>query len=245
MLPRRNTGIAAIACVVSGLIASPMAATADTTLLGPSPYLSFADSPWNGLSFSQFYLEDFEDHLLDTPGVSADAGGVTSVVFGPSIHDSVDADDGAIDGSGLQGDSYFSSSGATGVTFSFDAGVLGGLPTHAGIVWTDGAGTVTFQAFGPGGTSLGTIGPISDPGVFPNNSFNGETAEDRFFGVINPGGVSAIHISNSSGGIEADHLQYGLASATLPPNDVPEPGSLALAVGVSLSGLAVLRRRRR
>src|SRR5438477_7131672 len=122
------------------------------TFLGPTPYLSFADSPFNGGSFSYFYLETFEDHLLNTPGVTGSPGGVTSVVFGPSIHDSVDADDGVIDGSGLNGDSYFSSNGAGGVTFTFDAGVLGSLPTDAGIVWTDGAGgsQITFQASGPG-----------------------------------------------------------------------------------------------
>ena len=35
-----------------------------------------------------FYLEDFEDHLLNTPGVNASDGGVTSIVYGPLIHDS-------------------------------------------------------------------------------------------------------------------------------------------------------------
>ena len=146
------------------------------------------------------------------------------MVFGPSIHDSVDADDGAIDGSGLNGDSYFSASGAAGITFTFDAGVLGALPTSAGIVWTDGAGQVTFEAFGPGNVPLGTIGPISDAN-FPNGSFNGETAEDRFFGIVAPGGISSIFISNSSGGIEVDHLQYGLAS---PISGVPEPSVVSL-----------------
>src|SRR6266481_7452029 len=71
------------------------------TLLGPTPYLSFGDSPFNGPSFSYFHLETFEDHLLNTPGVTGSPGGVTSVVFGPAIHDSVDFDDGVIDGSGL------------------------------------------------------------------------------------------------------------------------------------------------
>ena len=95
----------------------------------PTPYLSFADSPFNGASFSFFYNETFEDHLLNTPGLSANAGGVTSVVFGPSIHDSVDADDGAINGSGLNGDDYFTGAGSAGVTFAFNAAALGGLPT--------------------------------------------------------------------------------------------------------------------
>lgn len=144
---------------------------------------------------------------------------MTSVIFGPAIHDSVDADDGTIDGSGLNGDSYFSDSGATGITFSFDSTVLGDLPTSAGIVWTDGAGQVTFQAFGPGNVPLGTIGPISDAN-FPDGSVNGETAENRFFGIIASGGISSIFISNSGGGIEVDHLQYGL---NVPASAVPEP----------------------
>lgn len=161
------------------------------TLLGPTAYLSFADSPFDGLSFSYFHLEDFEDHLLNTPGVTGSAGGVTSVVFGPAIHDSVDFDDGVIDGSGLDGDSWFSGSGAAGVTFTFNAGTLGSLPTHAGIVWTDGAGTVTFKAFGPLNVPLGTIGPVSDAS-FPDGGVSGTTAEDRFFGIIAPGGISSI-----------------------------------------------------
>jgi len=49
------------------LVALPRLAAA--TPIGPTPYLSFSDSPFSGGSFSWFYLEDFEDRLL-TPGVS-------------------------------------------------------------------------------------------------------------------------------------------------------------------------------
>ena len=162
---------------------------ADATFIEPTPYLSFADSPFTGGSFGAFHLETFEDHLFNTPGVSADAGGVTSVVFGPMIHDSVDADDGVIDGSGLNGDSYFSGSGASGVRFTFSAATLGALPTSAGLVWTDaGAGSsVTFSAFGAGGELLFT----HTRGGFIDSSNNGETAEDRFFGVVNAAGIKA------------------------------------------------------
>ena len=62
--------------------------------LGPTPYLNSADSPFASGSFGYFHLETFEYHLLNSPEVSANAGGVTSVVFGPFIHGSVDADDG-------------------------------------------------------------------------------------------------------------------------------------------------------
>lgn len=174
------------------------------TLLGPSAYLCFGDSPFSGLSLGYFYLETFEDHLFNVPGVTADRGGVTSVVFGPSIHDSVDCDDGAIDGSGLQGDSFFS--GTPDIRFTFNAAVLGSLPTHAGIVWTDGGNgaTITFEAYDGTGASLGTV-----TGHHADSSNNGTTAEDRFYGVIYAGGIGSIRIRHSSGGLEVDHLQYG------------------------------------
>jgi hypothetical protein len=226
--------------VIAFVVVPPLGAV----LLGPSPspttpYLSFGDSPFNGLSFSFFYLEDFEDHLFNTPGVTANFGGVTSVVFGPSIHDSVDADDGTIDGSGLDGDSFYYGSGSTGITFTFDPVVLGSLPTHAGIVWTDGAGLITFEAFDASSASLGTA-----TGSHADGSVSGTTGSDRFYGAIDTGGISAIKISNASGGIEVDHLQYGLSG-----EPIPEPGTLLL-LGTGLAGLAgygklTFRRRKR
>jgi hypothetical protein len=224
------------------------------TLFGPSPYLCFdtatagalcggSDSPFKSLSFSFFHLETFEDHLFNVPGVSASAGGVTSVVFGPSIHDSVDADDGVIDGSGLAGDSFFSGSGAAGIAFTFSAAILGAHPTHSGIVWTDGAGTISFSASGPGGVlaPCSVVG-FSDAGS-PDGSVSGTTGEDRFFGCSDPGGISSIFISNSGGGIEVDHLQYGGLGGG-PGRGVPAPATLIL-LGSGLIGMIVARGLRR
>lgn len=239
MFLRTHSALVGIGLIVSaGFCSSP----ASAQLIGPSPdaatpYLSFADSPFNGGVFSSFYLEDFEDHLLNVPGVSADFGGVTSVVFGPNIHDSVDGDDGVFDGSGLQGDSYFYNAGSQGVTFTFNPNVLGFLPSHAGIVWTDGVGPITFEAFDQNGVSLGTV-----IGNHSNNSFNGEAADDRFYGIVHPGGVSALKVSNASGGIEVDHLQYGRLGQV---SDVPEPGMPALLAAIALSGGGLYLRRRR
>ena len=229
--------VAAAALLAAGYTG---AVHADPTLVGPTPYLGASSSPFNPATFGYFHLETFEDHLLNTPGVTADAGGVTSVVFGPSIHDSVDADDGATDGSGLLGDSYFTGSGAVGVRFTFSEAVLGSLPTSAGIVWTDGGpGTpVTFSAFGPGGVPL-----LSQTfSGFADGSNNGETAEDRFLGVANAAGISAIFISNASGGMEVDHLQYGGASVAA----IPEPETYALMLaGLGSLGFVARRRNKR
>src|SRR4051794_1842198 len=111
------------------------AGAGDVGLYGPLPYLSEADSPFAAsIQAGTTRLETFEDGALNTLGVSASTG----ETIGPSgITDSVDGDDGSIDGSGQNGFSYFASPGSIGVTFSFDAVALGGLPTHAGIVWTD------------------------------------------------------------------------------------------------------------
>ncbi len=179
----------------------------------PVPYLSFADSPLSGRSPSYFYLETFEDHLLNTPGVTAGAGGVTSVIFGSNLHDSIDADDGVIDGSGLNGDSYINVNGAAGIRFNFNATVLGSLPTHAGLVWTDGGGQVYFEAFDHNGFSMGLQGPFN----FPDAVNNGTTAEDRFLGAYNKDGISAIRVLNTVGGLEIDHLQYGFSVGNSPP----------------------------
>lgn len=192
---------------------------------GPTPYLEFADSPFHGLSFQSFYLEDFEDGLLNTPGVSASGGYLTST--NPSFAtyvDSVDADDGSIDGSGSNGESWFFSPGSVGITFTSDM-----LPTHFGVVWTDGNGGTTFEAFNVHGVSLGTIGPVG----IADGAYTGATAEDRFFGVSDPAGIWKIKISNSQAGIEVDHLQYGV---------VPVPGAVLLGMlGLGAAGMRLRR----
>ncbi|MBS0197742.1 MAG: hypothetical protein JSR77_13385 [Planctomycetes bacterium] len=205
-----------------GVLCAASAAASGQTMLGPTPYRCFSDSPFASLAFDYFHLETFEDHLFNVPGVSADRGGVTSVVFGPSIHDSVDCDDGVIDGSGLMGDSFFSA--APDITFTFNAAVLGRLPTHAGIVWTDGGGgaMVTFEARAADNTLLGTV-----TGQHADNSVNGTTAEDRFYGAISDGGIKSIRIRHTSGGLEVDHLQYGAAAAAAPcPADFNQDGGI-------------------
>jgi|SoiMethySBSTD1v2_1073268.scaffolds.fasta_scaffold20141_7 PEP-CTERM motif len=195
-------------------------ADASAILYGPTAYQSFTDSPFSGPGYSM-YVEDLEDGVLNTPGVWASGG---SVIDGPYV-DSVE--------NGGNGHSWYSNFVLQQFTFAFDQAVLGALPTVAGIVLTDVGynaltpyfGNFYFEAFGLGGVSLGAIGPY----YMGDGHDTGQKAEDRFFGVMNAGGISAIRIGTSeTRDWEVDHLQYGTVST------VPEPSSLMLlAVGVA------------
>src|SRR5262245_53907034 len=123
--------------------------------IGPVEYLQRSDSPIAGGDFVYFHLEDFEDSALDTPGVTASSFCITPTdCFSPTFTDSVDGDDGAIDGFGTGGHSLWAGGS---VTFTFDAAVLGELPNAVGIVWTDGGDPIRFEAFDENGASLGII----------------------------------------------------------------------------------------
>ncbi len=190
------------------------------TFVGPDPYLSVADSPFDlsGLGTTAF-LEDLEDGTFELPGTYA----CGQVIFPGGLCDSVDGDDGVIDGNGLGGHSYFYGDGGTGILVSFNEIELGGLPTFAGLVWTDGAGgcSIAFEAYDQNGASLGTI-KKDNVGDFSNS---GTTGEDRFVGVEFKDGISAIRISSPGGGIEIDHIQFGGVSPQ------GEPGCYADCTG--------------
>jgi hypothetical protein len=234
--------------LVATLVASVRVSLA-TTWYGPQPYHSVLDSPFHYIPHNYFYVEDFEDGALNTPGLSV-AGGL---LFGPSTStDSVDGDDGHIDGSGAAGHSYWSFYFPNGMTFTFSVAALGNLPTMAGIVWTDvgqvssgteGFGGVVFEAFDQNGVSLGTIGPVT----LGDGFLTGEASEDRFFGVENAGGISKIKLSmTNSYDFEMDHVQYGYSSVTgvadgnTPALRVSEPfpNPSSGVVSLSLSGKA-------
>lgn len=204
------------------------------TFLGPTPYLQFADSPWFGVTFDYFHLETVEDNLFNAPGATLATGIVTSSGFGlSSLVDSVDEDDGSVNGTngfgGTFGDSLFS---ASTITISFSAGVLGSLPTHAGLVWTDGSGTITFEAFDSLGASLGTV-----TGNHADLSVAGTTAEDRFYGVIHGGGfrgsrsatpaVQSRPTTSSTGSCRSPAPLPPLASARQPCSGAADPANHA------------------
>jgi len=211
-----------------------IAQSTQAAFVGPTPYRSFSDSPFSMLMFDYFYLEDFEDRLLNTPGVRASQGFIWP---DPAYHDSVDADDGVIDGSGSAGQS-FGIKNAGGITVTFDVVVLGTYPTHAGIVWTDAYSpvitSVYLQAFDGSGVLIGTYGPHT----MGDGTTLGTTAEDRFLGVVDLAGISAIRIYQGASQVEVDHLQYGSIG-----RPIPVPGAVILgAIGMGIVGW--LRRRR-
>lgn len=200
---------------------------ANAGLIGPSAYLSSADSPFSGVSFDYSYLETFEDNTL-TQGVNASAGAsYTSGVDGDYVVEGTDQR------------SFYQSTAVDGITFTFSETLLGSLPTHAGIVWTDSRNDILFEAFDSIGNSLGTLTGNHADAVFSGNT----TAEDRFYGVINATGISSIFIKGTgAGGLEVDHLQYGLeANGT---GSVPEPTTLAL-MGFGLAGIGYRRKKQK
>src|SRR5678815_5413703 len=99
---------------------------ANAALIGPAPYLSSADSPFSFSSFTYFHLETFEDGALNTPGVTASGSSLCVVntagcFLNSPLIDSVDADNGPIDGNGGAPGHDLFAAGIPGITFVFDA----------------------------------------------------------------------------------------------------------------------------
>jgi len=227
----------ALAPITLALAVAAGAGSAQAAFFGPTPYLAATGSPFAGKPVADyFHLDDYQTDTR-TPGYTSNT---TQILPPAGLTDSVDLDDGVVDGSGDAGRSLYSASLRT-IVFTFDAGTLGRLPTHAGVVWTDvgwtdgvtGFGDVIFEAFDGLGVSLGSV-LASNLG---DGNAGGGTAEDRFFGVRSFAGVGRIEISMpKSIDWEVDHLQYGVLT--------PIPAALPLLAS-ALGGLGWLARRRR
>ena len=215
----------------------PIAAQAATTSFGPTAYLQYGDTPADfACAQCELKIEDFEDNMLD-PFISIDNGMIIPPNYvsggGVPLTDSVDGDDGSVDGNGNAGYSWFTGS-KRNVTVTFASVVK-----SAGLVFTDGddkSTNFTLEAFDTGGNSLGLI----NAGDLADDNFTGETAEDRFLGFQDMNAsISYITLTMDAGsGIEIDHIHYQDAASC-----VPEPGSLSLVL-IGMLGLCGLRRRR-
>ena len=222
------TPLRILSVLTTALIGVLFSSAAQAGMIGPIiPYYGIAQSPFNGLPFTYFHLETFEEAGAPTaPGVTASAG----VVYTGALGDSVE-------GPGPLGHSFFSGCGSCGITFTFNAAALGGhLPTNVGIVWTDGdAPNRTFKAYDASNALIGTI--IDSTQKFYSTGGDNLPSNYRFFGATNPAGISSIFIANTSGGIEVDDLQYGYLAPA-----VPEPGEWALMLsGLGLMGFIAAR----
>ncbi len=186
-------------------------------IFDPTPYLSVEDLPDDFCEECQ--LEDFEDAQIDD-FLSFDCGEILLPniedprIPGVQITDSVDGDDGEIDGSGNGGHSYFCVDPSTSVRVNFANPVAA-----AGAVWTDGDRGVAIQieAFDIDGNLLAA----SEPVAVADTSFFGETEEDRFLGIQSELGISAIQISTigQGAGIEIDHVTWDSRELA----DIPDP----------------------
>lgn len=213
---------------VLALGASPSAMAASTFYFNANQsYLSANNSPYSG---GNVQLESFEDGLLNLAGVTASNG----FVKGPGgSTDSVDGDDGSINGTGQQGHS-FSSGSSKSITFNFTNN--NSLPSMAGLVWTDGKhdSVIKFRAWDKDGNLIGKIKVNLGDLVR-----NGTAAEDRYLGLVSDNGISKIRIASNYAGFEIDHLQFGYGFAVVP---VPPALTMGLA---GLAGLGLMNRRRR
>ncbi len=200
-------------------------------MIGPIlPYFGPADSPFNPASFTHFYYDTFESGGVSVPGVSFSQG--TVIPPGPLVD--------SVEGPGDLGHSFFTLDGAGGVLITFNAGVLGSLPTVAGLVWTDGDGP--FRHFMAWDQNNNLIGSINDPTQkFFSTGGDNDPSNYRFFGATNAGGISKIFISNDGGGIEFDDLQFGVGPKA---TTAPEPSSVML-LGSALAGWGILRRKKK
>ncbi|MEI6332910.1 MAG: hypothetical protein WCP16_27000, partial [Pseudanabaena sp. ELA645] len=175
---------------------------------------SFSFSGSNTASSEWFELEKFEGPKFEnnTIGVKYRPNEIVKTSTDPTYWDSVDADDGKIDGaSRSQGRFVLQKDGD--INFEFDG--KRGFPTDVGLVWTDihanapkMDGNITFEAFDATGKSLGVRGPIYVGG---DGTTVANPQDDRFFGVHYNGGISAFNVKSTvvQVGIEYDHLQYG------------------------------------
>lgn len=218
------------------------AAPALAATIGPLPYHDIRDSPFN-LSHlgTDFFVEDFSNGIEEftrepnnyqvakflTPGAYA-TGGYTMArnsimyVFG---HYS----------------DYAARIASVRLSIEFEVAELGWLPQAVGFV-TSNSESLELDVYGPDNTLLETLSVTSAPLPDPIPPLSGlkNTLEfyrrDRFFGAINPAGISRIDLTAALATTFIDDFQYGKL--------VPEPTTTLLTFTAVL-GILLLQGRSR
>jgi hypothetical protein len=221
------------AMMLAGLACSAATQAASTFYYDAnSNYRGLASGPFNAMAGpGNLSVENFEDGLVNTVGMSINRGVVRGAT---ATTDSVDRDDGQVDGLGQAGRSFTSGS-HTSITIRFTP-QGGNTPQMAGLAWTDGRqnSIVVMKAWDRNGQYLGFI-----RARMGDLSRNGTTGDDRFLGLTNENGISRIEIRSNYAGFEVDHVQfaYGMVAVPVPP---------AVIMGVAgLAGVGLLRWRTR
>ena len=234
----------------------PGSAGAEITFYDELPYFQTSDSPFfERIQAGQGFLEDFEDHELNTPNiVSWDAPRPGALQIGRThrfatgsdvpVNElttwSVDEDDG-LNGDFIgAGDTWTTLSASNGqvlgrIEFRFEQDDLGRYPIWVGFVITEALNPfdeVEYTTFTLGSDSDSDMDfdPLS--WIPPLNSFPGDTRTHRFFGTEVDDGITRLIVNNAR---QIDHLQYGYAP-------IPEPSVIGLLT-LALARLAFRRRQ--
>jgi hypothetical protein len=237
-----------LAVLLAYLAIHPAVSTAVVHCLPPTPYTSIEDSPFDlsGLG-STFFVEDMEQGITTISGVYLT--GPSGFAVGPAelrepgpFTDSVDADDGLVDGFGNGGHSVVPSTYVDFPTFpiTYQSFIDFFVEGNAlGFVWTDGfhVSDLAFQVHGQGMP----LGGCNYENLM-DSSNTGETSEDRFLGLIADEPFFRVTVRSRSTGFEPvderfefDHVQFGF-------QPVPEPVPSVFAfLFLCLIALAAIR----
>jgi hypothetical protein len=205
--------------VCVALLALGSTVSAAPVLVTKDNYQSAGDSPFD-LAGGGFYLEDFEDGLVNTPGLSTGGNGdpfFAVDIIGPPTGVSIDAGGNAArphtSFSDLVGTDY------ANIEFSFDAAAIGGLPTQVGLV-------LTQADIVPDDIKL----TVYDQSLAIAGEFSASLAANKFLGVTFDQGIKTVILETDTPFpgqpfFQVDHVQYGAV--------VPEPSAaLLLVIGV-------------
>ena len=175
-------------------------------------YRGVGDSAFAGLD--EFYLEDFEDGLLNTPNVSAPDGFVKTT----GDVRSVDGDDGVIDGISKSFGAFASNLPIPAFhIFNFVPDEFGRYPNFVGIAVTHEFNLRnpidSFSAISGSGGNLPNSQDFLVADLVGASGDLGNVEHAPFVGLYWSEGISRFAVSRA---LQVDHLQYSYA--------VPEPG---------------------